>query len=46
MAADIKTRFERVCTVDTIPFDRRREAEALPNVPRIVDRARALMEST
>ncbi len=44
MAADIKTRFGRVCTVDTIPFDRCREAAALPNGPRIVAGARALLE--
>ncbi len=44
MAADIKTRFGRVGTAETIPFDRRREAATLPNVSRIVAQARALME--
>ncbi len=44
MAADIKSRFGRVATADTIPFDRRREATTLPNVARIVAQARALME--
>ena len=43
MAADIKARFGRVCTAETIPFDPRREAATLPNVSRIMTRARALM---
>ncbi|MDJ0723332.1 MAG: transketolase C-terminal domain-containing protein [Desulfobacterales bacterium] len=44
MTADISARFGRVCTVDTLPFNRRREAAALPNVARILARARTLME--
>lgn len=44
MAADIKARFGRVCTAETIPFDRRREDRTLPNVARILTAARALLE--
>ncbi len=43
MAADIKARFGRVCTAETIPFDRRREEATLPNVSRILARARGIM---
>jgi pyruvate dehydrogenase E1 component beta subunit len=44
MAADIKTRFGRVCTSETIPFDRRREDNTLPSVARILAQAHALLE--
>ena len=40
----IAARFARVCVEETIPYDRRREAQALPNVKRIVDAARGLMQ--
>ena len=43
LEAGVTFRYERVCTQDTIPFDRRREDEALPNVSRICNAARALM---
>ena len=44
MEADINCRFRRVCTAETVPFDRRREDRVLPNVGRIVTQARALLE--
>ena len=44
MAADIKARFGRVGTAQTIPFARRREEATLPNVSGILAQARALME--
>jgi pyruvate dehydrogenase E1 component beta subunit len=44
LEADIAPRFGRVGTAETIPFDRRREAEALPNPVRIMTAARRLME--
>jgi pyruvate dehydrogenase E1 component beta subunit len=44
LEADIKTRFGRVCTAQTIPFDRRREAAVLPSLDRIMTQARALLE--
>ncbi len=40
----LKPAYARVCTTDTIPYDRRREDEVLPNVRRIVEAARNLME--
>jgi len=45
LEAGIPARFERVCVEDTIPYDRRREAQALPNVQRIVAAAHRLMAS-
>lgn len=42
MEAGITAQFARVCVEDTIPFDRRREAQALPNVARILEAASAL----
>jgi pyruvate dehydrogenase E1 component beta subunit len=44
MEAGIDARYARVCVDDTIPFDRRREAEALPNRDRIVAAATRLLE--
>jgi pyruvate dehydrogenase E1 component beta subunit len=43
LEAGIQAKFARVCVEDTIPFDRRREAEALPNVPRIIEAATKLV---
>ncbi len=43
--ADINCRFRRVCTAETVPFDRRREDTVLPNVERIINQAHRLMES-
>jgi pyruvate dehydrogenase E1 component beta subunit len=43
MEAGISSAFERVCVNDTIPFDRQRELEALPNVDRIVAAACRLL---
>ena len=37
--------YRRVCTEETIPYDRRREDEVLPNVQRILAAARELMEA-
>lgn len=44
LEAGIAARYARVCVEDTIPYDRRREARALPNVQRIVAAAHDLME--
>jgi pyruvate/2-oxoglutarate/acetoin dehydrogenase E1 component len=44
MEAGIGARYARVCVDDTIPFDRRREAAALPNRDRIVAAATGLLE--
>jgi len=44
MEAGIGASYGRVCVEDTIPFDRRREAEALPNADRIVAAAIRLLE--
>ncbi len=44
MEAGIGARYARVCVEDTIPFDRRREARALPNSDRIVAAATRLLE--
>jgi pyruvate/2-oxoglutarate/acetoin dehydrogenase E1 component len=43
LEAGIALEFARVCVDDTIPFDRRREAQALPNVPRIIEAATSLV---
>lgn len=42
LEAGLNFRYARVATEDTLPFDRRREAEALPNIPRIIEAARQL----
>jgi pyruvate dehydrogenase E1 component beta subunit len=42
MEAGITAKFARVALEDTIPFDRRREAQALPNVARIIEAASVL----
>lgn len=44
MEAGLAPGFARVALEDTIPFDRRREAQALPNVARILEAASALTE--
>lgn len=41
--ADIPFKFGRVCTQTTIPYDRQREDETLPNVKRICAAARKLL---
>lgn len=46
LEAGLKPAYARVCTTGTIPYDRRREEEVLPNVGRIVTAARALMEAS
>jgi len=43
LEAGLSFRFGRVCVKETIPFARALEAEALPNVSRIVDAATELM---
>lgn len=45
LEAGILARFARVCVEDTIPYDRRREERALPNVERILEAATRLLES-
>lgn len=45
LEAGIGARYARVCVDDTIPFDRRREDQALPNVDRIVKAADSLLAS-
>ncbi|MFZ1864666.1 MAG: transketolase C-terminal domain-containing protein [Polyangiales bacterium] len=40
----VTAKFARVCVEETIPYDRRREVQALPNVKRIVDAAHGLMQ--
>jgi len=45
LEAGITARFARVCVDDTIPYDRRREERALPNVDRILANATRLLES-
>jgi hypothetical protein len=42
LEAGLTPAFGRVAVEDTLPFDRTREAEALPNVERIVTAAKAL----
>jgi pyruvate/2-oxoglutarate/acetoin dehydrogenase E1 component len=44
LEAGIAARFARVCVEDTIPYDRRREERALPNVDRILEAATRLLE--
>ena len=46
LEAGLHPQFARVCVEDTIPFDRRREAAALPNVSRIVAAAKGLAEAS
>ena len=46
LEAGMGPRFSRVCVEGTIPFDRRREAEALPNAARILGAARGLLETS
>lgn len=43
LEAGLRPAFERVCVEGTIPYDRRREAKALPNADRIVSAAVRLM---
>jgi pyruvate dehydrogenase E1 component beta subunit len=43
MEAGIAAKFTRVAVEDTIPFDRRREVQALPNVAGILDAASKLV---
>jgi pyruvate dehydrogenase E1 component beta subunit len=45
LEAGIAARFARVCVEDTIPYDRRREDRALPNVERIMIAATTLLEA-
>jgi pyruvate dehydrogenase E1 component beta subunit len=45
MEAGIPARFARVCANGTIPFDRRREERALPNVDRILEAANRVLGS-
>lgn len=42
MEAGIQAKYARVCVEDTIPFDRRREDETLPNIKRIIAAAEKL----
>jgi pyruvate dehydrogenase E1 component beta subunit len=44
LEAGIPVRFQRVCTQGTIPFARELEDQTLPNVQRIKDAARQLMD--
>jgi pyruvate dehydrogenase E1 component beta subunit len=44
LEAGIQFSFSRVCTESTIPYARRLEDQALPNVPRILAAAHKLME--
>ena len=44
LEAGIQARFSRVCVEGTIPYDRRREQRALPNVERITAAAVSLLE--
>ncbi len=43
LEAGLRPNFARVCVEDTIPYDRRRERQALPNVDRILQAARDLL---
>jgi pyruvate dehydrogenase E1 component beta subunit len=43
LEAGIGAKYARVAVEETIPFDRRREAQVLPNVPRILDAASKLV---
>jgi len=44
MEAGVPCKYARVCTKSTIPYDRKRENQTLPNVRRICDSAAALMK--
>ena len=44
LEAGITARYARVCVEGTIPYDRRREERALPNVERILEAATRLLE--
>jgi pyruvate/2-oxoglutarate/acetoin dehydrogenase E1 component len=44
LEAGIGARYARVCVEDTIPYDRRREERALPNVDQILEAATRLLE--
>jgi pyruvate dehydrogenase E1 component beta subunit len=46
LEAGITPRFARVCVENTIPYDRRREAKALPNVKRILEAAHELLDAS
>ncbi len=46
LEAGVRPAFRRVCLEGNLPYDRRREAEALPGVERIVAAARALCTGT
>lgn len=45
LEAGLKPAYARVCTTGTIPYDRKREEEVLPNANRIAAAARALMQA-
>jgi pyruvate dehydrogenase E1 component beta subunit len=45
LEAGLTPRYERVCVDTTLPYARDREAAALPNVPRIIAAAKALVAS-
>jgi pyruvate dehydrogenase E1 component beta subunit len=45
LEAGLAARYARVCVEDTIPYDRRREERALPNVDRILEAAARLLET-
>ncbi len=45
LEAGLQPAFQRVCVERTIPYDRRREVEVLPNAARIVDAATMLMSA-
>ena len=45
LEAGFAPRFGRVCVEDTLPYARRLEDEALPNVDRIITAATALVSS-
>ncbi|MCP4897493.1 MAG: pyruvate dehydrogenase, partial [bacterium] len=44
LEAGIATKYARVCVDQTIPYDRRREDQVLPNVARILEAAQGLMD--
>ncbi len=44
LEAGIQCQYARVCTQETIPYNREREDQTLPNTKRIIDAARRLME--
>jgi pyruvate/2-oxoglutarate/acetoin dehydrogenase E1 component len=46
LEAGLPCRYARVCTPSTIPYDRRREDEVLPNVGRIRAAVLALMATS